>query len=334
MAAIALAAILIFSGCAPQPITQTIPAQVSDTSTPQPTATQASTATSVPTATAAALSPSASPTAAIPAVDYECDEAYCIVKPLFPFIYPINDVFHLPVDPSYPFGSSQTGKRDLHTGVEFQNKAGTPVRAVADGQVVFAGSDKDTKVGLYYFFYGNTVIIQHQVSGREAPVYTLYGHLLELNVRKGQKVKAGTVVGKVGQSGSATGSHLHFEVRPGENDFQRAVNPVLMIQPFFDKIAGIETGTLVVQGDLSAATARLGYNLEKLTAPGGITYGITYDEGTNTDAVIRDLGVSAELRPGRYLFKISYSGRVYPQEIVIESGKMTLVPLEILLGKQ
>ena len=66
------------------------------------------------------------------------------------------------------------------------------------------------------------------------PLYTLYGHLSEIDVQVGQQVTAGQQIGKVGQAGIATGSHLHFEVRLGENTYQASRNPELWLTPHLD----------------------------------------------------------------------------------------------------
>ncbi len=86
-----------------------------------------------------------------------------------------------------------------HLGVDHAAPSGTPVRAVGDGVVDFAGWQNG---------YGNVVILQH-AGERE----TRYAHLSRLNVRRGQRVEQGALVGAVGATGWATGPHLHFEFR-------------------------------------------------------------------------------------------------------------------------
>ncbi|MEW6546267.1 MAG: M23 family metallopeptidase [Bacillota bacterium] len=93
-----------------------------------------------------------------------------------------------------PFGLG----REFHAGVDLAAPKGTPVRAVADGVVVFAGY----KVGL-----GRTVILDHGHGIR-----TVYGHHSRLLVQAGQQVEAGQIIAAVGESGRATGDHLHFEL--------------------------------------------------------------------------------------------------------------------------
>jgi len=76
---------------------------------------------------------------------------------------------------------------------------GTKVRSTADGRVTFAGRSGD---------FGRLVVVEH-ANGYE----TRYAHLKSMSVNKGKKLKRGAVVGTVGESGNATGPHLHYEVR-------------------------------------------------------------------------------------------------------------------------
>jgi murein DD-endopeptidase MepM/ murein hydrolase activator NlpD len=97
----------------------------------------------------------------------------------------------------------------LHAGMDFTATVGTEIYATGNGSVVKV--EKDGRG------YGNNVIINHGY-GYE----TLYGHMSKFNVRPGQKVKRGDLIGFVGNSGSSTGPHLHYEVRKNGNP----VNPV------------------------------------------------------------------------------------------------------------
>ena len=89
-----------------------------------------------------------------------------------------------------------------HSAVDIRLPAGTPVRAIADGQVAFAGEQ---------FFGGRSVVIDHG-----GGVFSVYYHLKEFSVAEGQEISRGDRVGSVGATGRATGPHLHFGVRvPG-----------------------------------------------------------------------------------------------------------------------
>lgn len=101
-----------------------------------------------------------------------------------------------------------SGKRRFHEGMDIAAPTGTEVRAVQSGTVRFAG----TKGG-----YGNVVELEHGDG-----TVTRYAHASRLHVRRGDKIEVGESIADVGQTGHATGPHLHFQVeREGE-----AVDPV------------------------------------------------------------------------------------------------------------
>ncbi len=87
-----------------------------------------------------------------------------------------------------------------HAALDIDNVIGTPIYASDSGYVEFAG-------GGWNYGYGNMVLVNHGNG-----YYTRYGHLNTINVRAGQSVKKGALVGRMGTTGNSTGSHLHFEV--------------------------------------------------------------------------------------------------------------------------
>ena len=89
--------------------------------------------------------------------------------------------------------------KKLHTGIDIGASSGSSVLAGNKGTVIFAG---------YYGGYGYTVIIDHG-----GQISTLYAHNSKLLVKKGDEVKRGQLISKVGSTGLSTGPHLHFEVR-------------------------------------------------------------------------------------------------------------------------
>ena len=109
------------------------------------------------------------------------------------------------------FGLRWQGGPDLHRGVDLRVDEGTPVRAMTQGRVRFAG----TMSG-----FGRVVWLDH---GGDA--LTVYAHLSRIDVQTGQPVDGATVIGLSGRSGNATGAHLHFEVWRGG----REVDPVLAL---------------------------------------------------------------------------------------------------------
>lgn len=188
-----------------------------------PTFTQISTPTIEPTFTYIPPSPTSTPIPCDPLTTDYCitDYNFLFQRPILP---PDNDL----IDMSYPYASTQNRRRDPHHGVEFQNNFGTPVFAAGGGEVVFADTDKVTLFSQWSNFYGNLIIIRH-----ENDFYTLYAHLSAILVSVGDEVEAGDLIGQVGQSGGATGAHLHFEVRQGDDiyDHFSTQNPELFFVP-------------------------------------------------------------------------------------------------------
>jgi len=106
-----------------------------------------------------------------------------------------------------------TGSRKAHRGIDYSARKGTPVFATADGVVAFSGKWRT---------YGEAVEISHGHG-----YVTRFAHLEKRLVRKGQKVRRGDIIGRVGSTGRSTFAHLHYEV---EKDGHR-VNPLRYIVP-------------------------------------------------------------------------------------------------------
>ena len=101
-----------------------------------------------------------------------------------------------------PFGNRNspfTGIPTFHEGMDIAAQTGTPVMSPADGVVIKAGFGTG---------YGNVVELSHGYG-----IKTIFGHNSRLNVKVGQRVKRGDVISYVGDTGSSTGPHLHYEVR-------------------------------------------------------------------------------------------------------------------------
>ena len=91
------------------------------------------------------------------------------------------------------------GRPAMHTGLDFRASTGDPVRATANGRVVSAG---------WAGGYGRMVEIDHGNG-----LSTRYGHMSRINVKVGEQIHIGQVVGEVGSTGRSTGPHLHYETR-------------------------------------------------------------------------------------------------------------------------
>jgi Peptidase family M23 len=103
--------------------------------------------------------------------------------------------------------SPWSNEREFHAGIDIRAARGTPVYAPAPGTVIQAGHAQD---------YGTTILVDHSQDVR-----TLYGHLSKLNVRSGQRVERGALIGYTGNTGRSSGPHLHYEILLRG----RAVNP-------------------------------------------------------------------------------------------------------------
>jgi murein DD-endopeptidase MepM/ murein hydrolase activator NlpD len=129
-----------------------------------------------------------------------------------------NGKFRVPLDGVNTGGNF--GKRRIlnghpgspHGGVDFPAVTGTPVHAAQRGRVVLAEK---------LFFSGKTVVIDHGLG-----IYTFYGHLSEMDVKVGDELESGQVLGKVGATGRVTGPHLHW----GLTVERARVNPLNIVQ--------------------------------------------------------------------------------------------------------
>lgn len=110
--------------------------------------------------------------------------------------------------------TSPYGKRNgrMHEGVDISVPKGTPIKAAAGGRVAFSGRG--------YKDYGKMIIIEHNSEFK-----TVYAHNSENIADEGDEIREGQVIAKVGNTGNATGYHLHFEVRRGG----RTLNPLFFL---------------------------------------------------------------------------------------------------------
>ncbi len=255
-----------------------------------------------------------------------------------PPIRPIRDhfLFQRPVGTghtdywarNYSYGSTDGGTRPVHHGVDILNELGTPVLAAADGVVFYAGDDLTTLFGPQPDFYGRVIVIDHQFhDANDQTIYSLYGHLSEIEVKKGQKVKVGQEIGKVGSAGVATGSHLHFEIRAGNpTDYNSTRNPELWIFPYptFGALAG---RVMNLDGTLIPGV------LVEVRDPATYRSAYSYADSTvNSDPVIGENFVIPDLPAGYYtvFVRLPDGGLRFRTLTYVQSGKTSWI--DIYLG--
>ncbi len=244
-------------------------------------------------------------------------------SPLFPLRVPLPDTANRHISPNYRFGTTMDGLREVHHGVEFENPVGTVVLAAAEGQVIFAAQDVRGELSPWMDFYGNTVVLEHRLPGMDAPLYTLYAHLSEIQVQVGQQVQAGDPLGLVGMSGSADGPHLHFEVRIGANAYWNSSNPELWLRP--------DPGRGSLAGELASSRGEPLTSLGLVLIPleGSQPPKIYLQTYAAPDAFISPLREENfaiwNLPAGHYRLEFIVDGTLQRQEVIIKAGERTFV---------
>jgi murein DD-endopeptidase MepM/ murein hydrolase activator NlpD len=104
-----------------------------------------------------------------------------------------------------------TGERAFHQGLDISTEKGQPVYATANGTVESAARAGE---------YGNLIVLKHDFG-----LATRYGHLSKFNVKPGQSVRRGDVIGYIGSTGRSTGAHLHYEILVNG----RLINPLQLL---------------------------------------------------------------------------------------------------------
>ena len=142
-------------------------------------------------------------------IDPESDEFFKSLKERLSLLSIYKDALqNIPLKPpmehyyvSSPYGPRKhpvTGKYRMHHGIDLAGTWQENISVSADGTVVFAG---------YHGSFGKVIRIKHNYG-----IMTTYGHLAKINVRRGDLVSEGQVIGKMGRTGKVKGAHLHYEI--------------------------------------------------------------------------------------------------------------------------
>jgi murein DD-endopeptidase MepM/ murein hydrolase activator NlpD len=204
----------------------------------------------------------------------------------------------------------------VHTGVDIPSPHGTPILAAGPGTVVWAnygvfqgGYDpKDP--------YGLAVTIRHDFGYENQGLYTIYGHMSEINVVEGQHVETGDLLGLVGETGRVTGPHLHFEVRIGDNNFFTTRNPELWMVP--------PIGWGIISGRMTDTVGNLIYDQQLIITDPLLEqnrFAWSYGKSAvNSDLYYQENLVVGDLPAGNYVLRTAFGGMNFSIPIEVRAG--------------
>jgi murein DD-endopeptidase MepM/ murein hydrolase activator NlpD len=227
----------------------------------------------------------------------------------------------------YPYGSDGPNTENpwpIHTGIDMPNPVGETVRAAGSGTVIWAADGTFDNSPAY----GKVVAIEHDFGYRGQPLWTIYAHLSAALVTRGSYVQGGEVIGLVGETGRVSGSHVHFEVRMGENRYRATYNPVLWMVPYVGHgvIAGRVVdafGDWVMDADVTVRRWATGLVHDTTT-----TY-IFENSGldVNSDPVWQENFVVGDVPVGRYEVIANIRGERVSRIIDVYEGTTSFVEL-------
>jgi murein DD-endopeptidase MepM/ murein hydrolase activator NlpD len=248
---------------------------------------------------------------------------YCISNGSFIFQNPLGAPLNESIQKTYRYGSTDSGRREAHHGIDLTSAFGAPVFAAAGGEVIYAGADQKPIYSPYSDLYGNCIVVRH-----EHGLFTLYGHLSKILISPGQQVNAGDLIGEAGDSGAAIGSHLHFEVRRGGDgsDYFSTENPELWLALEHDAGGG-NFGALSISLDIGLPhkvqrKLAVEYYPAGADTPSRLFSITTYPDGFEQN--LEDAAIS-NLPPGRYRIALQDGTGFHDRWVYVEPGKLTQV---------
>ncbi len=230
------------------------------------------------------------------------------------------------IDQTYRYGSTMGGSFQQHQGVEFNNPDGTPVHAIGDGVVVYAGPAEQGS---------NTVAIRHDRRLKGLFIFSTYYHNSKLLVSVGQRVKVGDVIALVGNTGRATNDHLHLEVHaapvdsaslivdPNERFPKYTVNPELWIRPLPG--TGIVAGRVWDAQGRPAAQVRVFGLVKAEPQETPYSYAETYGEHNHPDPDYGEHFAVSDVEPGEYTLAVAVGANRMTRRVRVEAGRVTWV---------
>jgi murein DD-endopeptidase MepM/ murein hydrolase activator NlpD len=226
----------------------------------------------------------------------------------------------------YRYGGVFFAPNIVHTGVDIDAEMGAPILAAGPGTVISADWGLYTEApGNESDPYGQAVVVRHDFGYNGQTLYTIYAHMSKIIAVVGQHVKAGDVLGLVGDTGATTGPHLHFEIRLGRNSFYNTFNPELWTAP--------PQGWGVLVGRLMDEKKKLLYQLPVEVRP--LPYELpvrtvrTYGTGAvNSDPYYQENLVLSDLPAGVYKITLMYEEREHQTWVEIFPGQVSYFTFE------
>jgi len=244
------------------------------------------------------------------------------------FVRPVGEQPY--IDQTYRYGSTMGGNFQQHQGVEFNGGEGTPVHAIGDGVVVFAGAGEAG---------ANTVAIRHDrrltLGDTTYYVFSAYYHHSSLVVTAGQHVKAGDLIGRIGNTGRATNDHLHLEVHAMPVDSALLVvdpevryppystNPELWIAPLPG--TGIVAGQVWDAAGAPVLQARVYGLVKPEPAETPFAFAETYGSRARGTPAYHEHFAVGDVPPGEYVLYVDIGSRRVTRTVRVEAGRLTWI---------
>jgi murein DD-endopeptidase MepM/ murein hydrolase activator NlpD len=246
----------------------------------------------------------------------------------FWFRRPIDGADNPFLDQTYTYGSTMGGNFQQHQGVEFNNPEGTPVHAIGDGVVAFAGQ---AEAG------ANTVAILHDRTLDGQRVWSTYYHNVDLTVEAGQRVRAGDLIAHVGNTGRATNDHLHLEIHttPGE-DVALVVDPEVRYPPhtrnpqlWIEQLPGTGAiaGRVLDAGGAPVPGARVYGVVKPEPRETPFSFAETYEDRAHPDPVFGENFAIGDVPAGEWVLGVEIGGQRVYRRVRVEAGRVTEVEL-------
>jgi hypothetical protein len=234
------------------------------------------------------------------------------------------------IDQTYRWGSTMGGTFQPHQGVEFNNPDGTPVHAIGDGVVVYAGPAERGAL---------TVAIRHDTmlvaNGQRYFVFSVYYHNSKLVARVGDRVHRGDVISRVGHTGRATNDHVHLEVHASPTDSVQAIvdslnrypsyttNPELWIAP--QPGTGVIAGTVSDAQGAPIAQARVYGIMKPLPRETPFAYAETYGVHNRPHPLYGEQFAISDVPAGTHRLYVVIDGRRIERVVTVRAGAMAWV---------